>query len=309
MDSYMFMLIDTEEEEEEEEVVSRRFLANLLQEMDNPYITMEEYVQYKSEEALRNNQVYTWEIAQYELDFSSESTLSSQRVDKANWKNKTSLSEYDDEGYNVLDFARLSEIDEGDVVLDMTKRLRMEHRGDDVRETVLDLDIADTLQLRGLEPTRRLARGGLPLKQIWLITRPGLLLRGQSPKKVTMTDLFFLCSMDEGTMGGAVGGGAQINDHEGPVISPDFPQDAPVDQQDVQPGHVPHRHHRCLRYSAWMVDQMTELIESRGMRYERFDGSISPDTHSYFKRQRHRVRYKTDGASTSAQQTHTQHDA
>ncbi|GJV75970.1 hypothetical protein Tco_1507554 [Tanacetum coccineum] len=264
--------------------------------MDNPYITMEEYVQYKTEEALRNNQVYNWKIAQYELDFSSEPTLSSQRVDKANWKNKTSLYEYDDDEYNVLDFARLSEIDEGDVVLDMTKRLRMEHRGDDVR-------------LMGLEPTRRLARGGLPLKQIWLITGPGLLLGGQSPKKVTMTDLFFLCSMDEGTMGGAVGGGAQINDHEGPVISPDFPQDAPVDQQDVQPGHAPHRHHRCLRYSAWMVDQMTELIESRGIRYERFNGSISPDTHSHFERQRHRVRHRTDGASTSAQQTHTQHDA
>ncbi|GKB79972.1 hypothetical protein Tco_0946867 [Tanacetum coccineum] len=93
---------------------------------------MEEYVQYEMEKALRNNQVYNWETAKYgkiwyiedinylrffetkfpaivyddalksELEFSSEPTLSSQHVDKVNWKNKTSLSEYDDEEYNVI---------------------------------------------------------------------------------------------------------------------------------------------------------------------------------------------------------------
>ncbi|GJW65162.1 hypothetical protein Tco_0117046, partial [Tanacetum coccineum] len=36
------------------------------------------------------------------LDFSSEPTLSSQHVDEVNWKNKTSLSKYDDEKYNVI---------------------------------------------------------------------------------------------------------------------------------------------------------------------------------------------------------------
>ncbi|GJZ24823.1 retrovirus-related pol polyprotein from transposon TNT 1-94 [Tanacetum coccineum] len=40
-------------------------VANLLQEMDNPDITMEEHVQYETEKALRNNQVYNWEIAKY----------------------------------------------------------------------------------------------------------------------------------------------------------------------------------------------------------------------------------------------------
>ncbi|GJT43359.1 hypothetical protein Tco_0952074 [Tanacetum coccineum] len=104
--------------------------------MDNPYITMKEYVQYEIEKALRNNQVFNWETAKYgkiswcldigdinylrffetkfpaivyddalklELDFSSEPTLSSQHVDEVNWKNKTSLSEYDDENYNDND--------------------------------------------------------------------------------------------------------------------------------------------------------------------------------------------------------------
>ncbi|GKA59296.1 hypothetical protein Tco_0758609 [Tanacetum coccineum] len=41
------------------------FLANLLQEMDNPDITMVEYVQYEIEKALRNGQVYNWEIVKY----------------------------------------------------------------------------------------------------------------------------------------------------------------------------------------------------------------------------------------------------
>ncbi|GKD70849.1 hypothetical protein Tco_1324939 [Tanacetum coccineum] len=86
-------------------------------EIDNPYITMEEYVQYETEKALRNNQVFNWETAKYgkiswcldigdinyliffetkfpaivyddalklELYFSSEPTLSSQYVDKVN---------------------------------------------------------------------------------------------------------------------------------------------------------------------------------------------------------------------------------
>ncbi|GJW22992.1 hypothetical protein Tco_0033614 [Tanacetum coccineum] len=63
------------------------------------------------------------------------------------------------------------------------------------------------------------------------------------------------------------------------------------------------------RYSAWMVDRMTELMESRGMRYQRFDGSNAPDTHLQFER--HRVRQRTDGAGTSTQQTQSQpqHDA
>ncbi|GJX30102.1 hypothetical protein Tco_0238181 [Tanacetum coccineum] len=37
-----------------------------------------------------------------DLEFSSKPTLSSQHVDEIDWKNKTSLSEYDNEEYNVI---------------------------------------------------------------------------------------------------------------------------------------------------------------------------------------------------------------
>nr|GFC00756.1 hypothetical protein [Tanacetum cinerariifolium] len=33
--------------------------------MDNPNITMEEYVHYETEKALRNGKVYNWETAMY----------------------------------------------------------------------------------------------------------------------------------------------------------------------------------------------------------------------------------------------------
>ncbi|GJX50326.1 hypothetical protein Tco_0277171 [Tanacetum coccineum] len=94
-------------------------VANLLEEIDNPYITIEEYVEYETEKALRNNQVYNWETAKYgkieyikdinylrffETKFPAivyDDALSSQHIDKANWKNKTSLFEHDDEKYNI----------------------------------------------------------------------------------------------------------------------------------------------------------------------------------------------------------------
>ncbi|GJV58878.1 hypothetical protein Tco_1464978 [Tanacetum coccineum] len=88
--------------------------------MDDPDMTMEEYVRYKPEKALRNNQVYNWETAKYgkinyigdinyliffETKFPAivyDDALSSQHIDKANWKNKTSLFEHDDEKYNII---------------------------------------------------------------------------------------------------------------------------------------------------------------------------------------------------------------
>ncbi|GKA71592.1 hypothetical protein Tco_0777731 [Tanacetum coccineum] len=102
--------------------------------MDNPDITIEEYVQYETKKALRNGQVYNWETATYgkiryfddinylrffetkfpaivyedaltsELEFSSEPTVSPQHVDEVNWKSETSFSEYDDEKYNVISY-------------------------------------------------------------------------------------------------------------------------------------------------------------------------------------------------------------
>ncbi|GJY38831.1 hypothetical protein Tco_0425195 [Tanacetum coccineum] len=87
------------------------FVANLLQEIDDPNITMEKYVQYETGRALRNGKMYNWETATYgkiryvedindlrffetifpaivykdaltpELEFSSESTVNPQHVD------------------------------------------------------------------------------------------------------------------------------------------------------------------------------------------------------------------------------------
>ncbi|GKC56864.1 hypothetical protein Tco_1084462, partial [Tanacetum coccineum] len=97
-------------------------------------VTMKEYVQYETEKALRKGKVYNWEPATYgkiryvedindfrffetkipvivyddplslESGFSSEPKVSSQHIDEVNLKNKTSLSEYDDEEYNVISY-------------------------------------------------------------------------------------------------------------------------------------------------------------------------------------------------------------
>ncbi|GJY71842.1 hypothetical protein Tco_0475545, partial [Tanacetum coccineum] len=113
---------------------SRLNLANLLQEMDDSNITMKEYVQYETEEALINGKLYNWETATYgkiryvedindlrffeikfsaivyedaltsELEFSSKPTVSPQYVDEVNLKNETSLSKYDDKEYNVISY-------------------------------------------------------------------------------------------------------------------------------------------------------------------------------------------------------------
>ncbi|GKB13681.1 hypothetical protein Tco_0847604 [Tanacetum coccineum] len=69
--------------------------------MDDPDITMEEYVQLETERALRNAIVYndTWAS---KSGLSSEPTVSPQHVDEVNLKDETSLSEYNDEEYNVI---------------------------------------------------------------------------------------------------------------------------------------------------------------------------------------------------------------
>ncbi|GJS78408.1 hypothetical protein Tco_0728289 [Tanacetum coccineum] len=102
--------------------------------MEDRNMTMEEYVQYETEKALRNGKVYNWKIATYgkiryvedindlrffetkfpatvyddalslESGFSSEPMVSSQHVDEVNLKNETLLSEYEDEEYNVISY-------------------------------------------------------------------------------------------------------------------------------------------------------------------------------------------------------------
>ncbi|GKA62370.1 pentatricopeptide repeat-containing protein [Tanacetum coccineum] len=103
-------------------------------EMEDRDMTIEEYVQYETEKALRNGKVYNWKTTTYgkiryvedindlrffetkfpsivyddalisELEFSSEPTVSPLYAEKVNLKNKTSLSEYDDEECNVISY-------------------------------------------------------------------------------------------------------------------------------------------------------------------------------------------------------------
>nr|GEU85707.1 hypothetical protein [Tanacetum cinerariifolium] len=61
---------------------------------------MKEYVRLKTKIALRNGKVYNWETATYES--SSESTVTPLHDDEVILKNETSLSETDDEEYNIV---------------------------------------------------------------------------------------------------------------------------------------------------------------------------------------------------------------
>ncbi|GKB19130.1 hypothetical protein Tco_0853053 [Tanacetum coccineum] len=99
--------------------------------MDDPNITMEEYIRLETEKALRKGKVYNKETATYgkirydedvhflrsverefptivyndvltsELELSCEPTVSPHHIDKVNWKIEISLSDFDDENYTV----------------------------------------------------------------------------------------------------------------------------------------------------------------------------------------------------------------
>ncbi|GJU46895.1 hypothetical protein Tco_1204161 [Tanacetum coccineum] len=74
--------------------------------MDDPNITMEEYVQLETKRALRNEFpaiIYNDALAS-KSGFSYEPTVSPQHIDEINSKNKTSLSEYDNEKDNVISY-------------------------------------------------------------------------------------------------------------------------------------------------------------------------------------------------------------
>ncbi|GKB98473.1 hypothetical protein Tco_0984610 [Tanacetum coccineum] len=112
--------------------------------MDDPNITMEEYIRLEEEKAHRRDKVYNWETATYvnvpsfpsseptvsyfdefdyfkefknefpaiayndaltsKLDFSPDPTVSPKHIDEFNLKNDTSLSECDGEDQNVIYF-------------------------------------------------------------------------------------------------------------------------------------------------------------------------------------------------------------
>ncbi|GJR41227.1 hypothetical protein Tco_1216911 [Tanacetum coccineum] len=73
--------------------------------MDDPNITMKEYIRHEEEKAHRRGKMYKWETATY--DFSTEPTISPQHIDEFNLKDETSLSECDEKEQNVLYFNNL----------------------------------------------------------------------------------------------------------------------------------------------------------------------------------------------------------
>ncbi|GKD77664.1 hypothetical protein Tco_1340285, partial [Tanacetum coccineum] len=73
----------------------------LLQEMDNPNTTMEEYVQFETEIALRHAIIYD-DALKLESNFSSKPALNYELINSVNLENKTSLPERDYEEYNFI---------------------------------------------------------------------------------------------------------------------------------------------------------------------------------------------------------------
>ncbi|GJW03002.1 hypothetical protein Tco_1561858 [Tanacetum coccineum] len=67
--------------------------------MDDPNITMEEYIRLEEEKARRRGQVYNWETATYEA-LSCEPTISSFNDNKIDFR--ISFDESDDEDYTVI---------------------------------------------------------------------------------------------------------------------------------------------------------------------------------------------------------------
>nr|GEY05268.1 hypothetical protein [Tanacetum cinerariifolium] len=100
--------------------------------MDDPDITMEEYIRLETEKAFRKSKVYNWETATYgktrydedvhflrsvetefpaivyndaltsELELLCGPTVSPKHIDKVNWKIEISLSDFDGENYTVI---------------------------------------------------------------------------------------------------------------------------------------------------------------------------------------------------------------
>ncbi|GJV63935.1 hypothetical protein Tco_1474763 [Tanacetum coccineum] len=96
-------------------LVKISFLENLLHvNMDDPNISMEEYIRLEEEKARRRGKVYNWETATHAIvyndtltsksDFLTEPTISPQHIDEFDLKNETSLFEYDEVEQNVLYF-------------------------------------------------------------------------------------------------------------------------------------------------------------------------------------------------------------
>ncbi|GJW59573.1 hypothetical protein Tco_0108908 [Tanacetum coccineum] len=82
--------------------------------MDDPNITMEEYIRLEEEKARKCGKVFNWETAKYAIvyndaltsksDFSTEPTLCPQHIDEFDFKDETSSCKYDEQEQKVLYF-------------------------------------------------------------------------------------------------------------------------------------------------------------------------------------------------------------
>nr|GEW63180.1 hypothetical protein [Tanacetum cinerariifolium] len=69
--------------------------------MDDPDITIEEYIWLETKKALRKAIVYNDTLTS-EFELSCEPTVRPQQIDKVNWKIEMSLSDSDDENYTII---------------------------------------------------------------------------------------------------------------------------------------------------------------------------------------------------------------
>nr|GEZ69188.1 hypothetical protein [Tanacetum cinerariifolium] len=73
--------------------------------MDDPDLTMEEYIELEAEKLVGMAELVTGkQLHMVRYGFSSEPTVSPKHFDEVNLKDETSLSEYNDEDYNVISF-------------------------------------------------------------------------------------------------------------------------------------------------------------------------------------------------------------
>ncbi|GJZ63420.1 hypothetical protein Tco_0619841 [Tanacetum coccineum] len=75
--------------------------GNEHKEMDDPDITMEEYIRLETKKTLRKAIVYNDALTS-KLELLCEPTVSPQHINKVNWKIKISLSDSDDENYTII---------------------------------------------------------------------------------------------------------------------------------------------------------------------------------------------------------------
>nr|GEU37101.1 hypothetical protein [Tanacetum cinerariifolium] len=247
--------------------------------MDNPNITMEEYIRLEEEKACRHGKVYNWETAKYAIVYNDALTSKSdflpilcpQHIDEFDLKDETTLSEYDKVEQNVLYFNDLFPFNI--IYPDELKSGFGREAEDGGQEILIDsemrLDVADTLcfQLGGARRTQYLFRHTEGRKS------DARLLGGHFIAILLITLVWRL------------------------------EEEIHRLRQDVRSlrGLIERSMTDQGRLSTWMVSCMTQLMTASGRTYQAFDGTFRGSYPVVFER---RTKCKTDGANTST----TQHD-